>query len=554
MPKPKSFQLVSSAMIVFFILFPFAGQASIKDKTEKRPDIITIDLGPERSQNEMPGVTFLHGLHTQSLDQQCAACHDENKGRLNVSFIPGDQRPSMEVYHEKCIACHVDKKAARDPSGPMVDQCGACHVRNPSVVSSGEKVKFDKSLHFVHVNSGKISSDKVSSDKIGGTARGDQDNCSACHHQYDESKKELVYEKGEEESCAYCHSTGDTVLANGDQINGKRVKNIRQASHKSCVACHQEIKAQNGSPGPVLCAGCHDGRKQAQMASARLEKNPIIPRLKRNQPDQVLLTPWEKEMKDPSPFMPAVAFDHKGHEAQTQSCQSCHHDTLKKCSECHTPGGGEEKGGFVSLSSAMHSAQAGQSCMGCHKKLTTAPECAGCHTRMPTRAKKDSASCTACHNVQPDQYRTAQDFSRVAAETVSARSQKYTKILADKIPETVVIEDLSAEYEPSRFPHGKVVRAILEKTEKSSLAKTFHRNQAGLCMGCHHNSPGSLEPPKCGSCHDTNYDTKGPVSGSDFAKPSLKGAFHGQCITCHQEMKVTQVLATDCVKCHELKK
>jgi len=535
MPILKSFQLLSSAMIVFFILSPFAGQASIKAKGEKRPDVITIDLGPEQSQEEMAGVTFLHGLHTQSLDLQCAVCHDENKGRMNFSFTPGNQVPTMEAYHDKCIACHVDRKAVKESFGPMADQCGACHIRKPSVVSSGKKVDFDKSLHFVHVNS----------DKIKGTAMGAQDNCSACHHQYDETKKELVYKNGEEESCAYCHRSENTVLANGEPV-----KNIRQASHISCVACHQEIKEKKESAGPVLCAECRHGREQAQMASARREKNPVIPRLKRNQPDQVLLTPWEKEMKDPSPFMPAVAFDHKSHEAQTQSCQSCHHDTLKKCSDCHTPDGGEKKGGFVSLSKAMHSAQAGQSCMGCHKQLTAAPECAGCHAQMPTGAKKDPATCTACHSVQPDQYKQAQDHSQVAAEAVTARSQKYTKVLADKIPETVVIEDLSAEYEPSIFPHGKVVRAILKKAEDSSLARTFHRNQAGLCMGCHHNSPSSLEPPKCGSCHDKN----GPATGSDSAKPGLKGAFHGQCITCHQEMKVTQVLATDCVKCHELKK
>ena len=147
MPKLRSFTLITSAMIVFFLLFPFAGQAGINDKKEKRPDIITIDFGPEQSQNEMPGVTFLHGLHTQSLDQQCAACHDEKQGRPNFSFTPNDQPPSMEAYHDRCIACHVDKKAVKEPYGPMADQCGTCHVRKPAVVSSREKVNFDKSLH-----------------------------------------------------------------------------------------------------------------------------------------------------------------------------------------------------------------------------------------------------------------------------------------------------------------------------------------------------------------------------------------------------------------------
>jgi hypothetical protein len=138
------------------------------------------------------------------------------------------------------------------------------------------------------------------------------------------------------------------------------------------------------------------------------------------------------------------------------------------------------------------------------------------------------------------------DPLQLAKDEVAGRKATYTKVPADKIPETVVIDDLANEYKASEFPHGKVVRAIMERADKSPLARTFHRDQAGLCMGCHHNSPKSLEPPKCASCHSKN----GP--GPD-GRPGLKGAFHGQCITCHQDMKVTSVQATDCVKCHQLK-
>ena len=116
----------------------------------------------------------------------------------------------------------------------------------------------------------------------------------------------------------------------------------------------------------------------------------------------------------------------------------------------------------------------------------------------------------------------------------------------EKIPEKVIIKELANEYQPSEFPHRKVVMAIAERVEKSSMANAFHTDQQTLCMGCHHNSPKSLEPPKCASCHGKSNDI---ASG----KPHLKGAYHGQCITCHQKMEVKQVLATDCIKCHKQK-
>jgi len=346
-----------------------------------------------------------------------------------------------------------------------------------------------------------------------------------------------MYKKGEEGSCAYCHDATPSKLA-----GGKTVKDIRTASHASCVACHEQKVAQKQAAGPVTCAGCHDEKEQA-----KLEKLSTVPRLERNQPDVALLTPQEPGKENQGTFMAAVAFDHKAHEALDISCKTCHHDTLQKCSACHTPDGGEEKGGFVSLAQAMHKTQSNRSCVGCHQQVTTVtPECAGCHAQMPKAAKKDPESCKACHSVDPQMLDAGSDPVMLAKDAVAKRKDTYTKVPADKIPETVVIDDLADTYKASQFPHGKVVRAIMEKADKSALARTFHKDQAGLCMGCHHNSPKSLEPPKCASCHSKN----GP--GPD-GRPGLKGAFHGQCITCHQDMKVTSVQATDCIKCHELK-
>jgi hypothetical protein len=257
------------------------------------------------------------------------------------------------------------------------------------------------------------------------------------------------------------------------------------------------------------------------------------------------MTPWISGSQETKSYMNGVAFDHKSHETKTTSCKACHHETLKKCNDCHKTDGGELKGGFVSLEQAMHTSDSTRSCIGCHKEFTKKPDCAGCHFQAPVK-KDRSDSCKTCHNLQQD-HLLSMEPGKVVRKALTDMSSGYKTIAQDKIPETVVIDVLSKEYMPSQLPHGKMVKAIFQRVEKSDMAKAFHTDQAGLCMGCHHNSPKSLEPPKCASCHSK----KGP--GLD-GRPGLKGAYHGQCITCHQKMQVQSVAATDCVKCHETKK
>ncbi len=226
---------------------------------------------------------------------------------------------------------------------------------------------------------------------------------------------------------------------------------------------------------------------------------------------------------------------------------------MKKCNDCHGVEGGEQKGGFISLEQAMHKQDSNRSCIGCHKDFTKNADCAGCHSLMPVK-NKNPESCKACHSIPVAQLEVAEP-AQVAKKVLTELSSGYKTVKEDKIPETVVIDGLAAEYKPSQFPHRKVVQAIAKRVEKSGMAKAFHTDQAGLCMGCHHNSPKTLEPPKCASCHSKTGS--GLNDGSDNGldgRPGLKGAYHGQCITCHQKMDVKSVAATDCVKCHEEKK
>jgi hypothetical protein len=301
----------------------------------------------------------------------------------------------------------------------------------------------------------------------------------------------------------------------------------------------------------VTCAACH-----GKEAFKGVEKVEDVPRLKRNQPDTVWITGWEsmdlapEELKKmENRFMKPVAFDHKSHETNTDSCKECHHASLEKCSSCHTPSG-DDKGEHVRLDQAMHSKESSRSCMGCHEKETQKSECAGCHFFMSENDFTQS-SCKKCHQAEIKAGELSlldkETKTKMAEKVLEERTDPFTPVEETKIPETVEIGDLSEEYEPSQFPHRKVVFAITERIEENELAGVFHSDGKTLCMGCHHNSPASVNPPACSSCH-------GESTLAENGRPGLKGAYHEQCITCHQKMKMEKVAATDCIKCHKEKK
>ena len=94
-----------------------------------------------------------------------------------------------------------------------------------------------------------------------------------------------------------------------------------------------------------------------------------------------------------------------------------------------------------------------------------------------------------------------------------------------KMDELKNVQDL---YEPVIFSH----RAHAEMSEMS-----------GGCEMCHHyNPPGDVV--SCIKCHE-------PVrQRTDISKPDLKGAYHRQCMDCHQEWDKK----VSCESCHELNK
>lgn len=94
--------------------------------------------------------------------------------------------------------------------------------------------------------------------------------------------------------------------------------------------------------------------------------------------------------------------------------------------------------------------------------------------------------------------------------------------------------------------HGPDV-VILDELEELYLPVPFdHRGHAEMtmmtdgCRVCHHHSPEGSEHPECKSCHEIS------VQREDMRKPSLKAAYHRQCMNCHREWSGE----TKCVLCH----
>ncbi|MEW6443807.1 MAG: sulfate respiration complex hexadecaheme cytochrome HmcA [bacterium] len=466
---------------------------------EVRPDVVRIDTLSAFGDLERPPVAYPHDLHTEALQGEeaaCITCHPLDQGRIDYSRFglleAVDKETATEAYHETCIRCHREKAGAGLESGPVT--CGECHEKRPSLLSSMRPMPFDLSLHRTHTEAVE-----------GG--------CGTCHHSYDEAKQALVYVKGEETSCRDCHRAKEE----------ENRESLSAVSHQGCLGCHQSL----GVP-PTDCQGCHGpgGEKAAEEPEGTF-------RLERGQPDAVLLSASLRE--GPAGEMNTVPFDHKGHEQAAATCRNCHHETWKPCRDCHELRGGA-KGRGVTLERAMHEVDSGRSCVGCHEEEKSAGECAGCHASMEKGLLSDAA-CKGCHR-GPSPDRTGS-----GEPVLSRRPQAPADAFRpEDIPDEIRIDVLSDEYEPAHFPHRQVVATLVDSMKGNGLAAHFHSPQV-MCQGCHHHGPDDGSIPRCGSCHGK------PFSQLNLFMPGLLGAYHRQCIGCHEQMQVENV--SDCTSCHE---
>ncbi len=95
----------------------------------------------------------------------------------------------------------------------------------------------------------------------------------------------------------------------------------------------------------------------------------------------------------------------------------------------------------------------------------------------------------------------------------------------DEGPDIIVMEQLSEYYGPVVFTH--------------KLHASMSQMNGG-CSACHHYSESDETIPPCRECHAVQADQ------ANLKQPSLKGAYHRQCINCHREWEHE----AHCEECH----
>jgi hypothetical protein len=490
--------------LISLSLFSGCGKSDATDVVS-RPDIIELNAMARFGPLNRPVVQFAHDKHTEALSKlgkDCTSCHLTTKnGRLSSKYmrLSDDNRKAvMEIYHDNCLACHKEMDTAAAVRPPLT--CGECHRDEPVFTASHFPMAFDYSLHYRHVLA-------------------NNSDCGLCHHIYDETKRELVYVKGKESSCRDCHRE--------DSANG--VISYPQAAHIACLGCHRRLYQ-----GPLRCFECHDKEHRLSMV---VIKNP--PRIERNQPNFVLISAPMSEIAQSK--MNTVPFAHDAHETFTNTCRDCHHETLRACKDCHTLGG-STAGGGISLQRAMHEMKSPHSCIGCHDRKKSSEPCSGCHALME-QGRLSEHACPICHaGPEPNKLEETRNRYKSLADFKLPPDKTKLTFAAGDIPDTIAISVLKDKYGPARMPHREIIDTLMAVIRDSRIATHFHGQEDVVCQGCHHHTPIGKRPPLCENCHGKPFDE------SNLLIPGLYGAYHRQCIGCHDYMGIE--MPQGCEGCH----
>ncbi len=109
------------------------------------------------------------------------------------------------------------------------------------------------------------------------------------------------------------------------------------------------------------------------------------------------------------------------------------------------------------------------------------------------------------------------------------RKEAAFKHSLKEAPEVLVIDTLADQFNPVVFDHRM----------HASMAQ-----MNGGCTSCHHhNPPGKILA--CSTCHQKGVQRK------DISKPSLKGAYHQLCVSCHRDWNRQWEIKSNCTSCHK---
>ncbi len=473
-----------------------SGAAAGPQAQEEKPAVATLAHEKAFKGLERPPVVFDHDGHTSILgDKSCEKCHhlfDEQEGALvyrqgsessctlcHVLESDGNKPALMDAYHDRCIACHAERRGDGLSAGSVT--CEGCHSKGNEARIMCAPAAFEHALHLAVMET---------------------KGCEECHHVYDEESGATKYVEGDEGPCLRCHfreSGAPPSYMETRTHPGIEVRTLKRAAHGQCLDCHRSMTGSGEAAGPKECAGCH-GKKTRPDAAAH---KPVFPAIQ-GKTDSV-------EMRLAGGVMPAVTFDHKGHESRTEKCMGCHRLHIgalnrfdenfslshKICHQCHAASGLKMKG-------ASH----GPGHASVYHDKKSPFSCIGCHNLKEGEGPKALAPCAACHKG------TAGDSA------VASKPPEWD----DKGPELVIIDQYSDKFDAVAFPHS------------------FHSEMMGDCVECHHYNPDN-KATRCSVCHvRALFDLKKPH------KPGIVGAYHQRCMGCHREMGTGP---HQCVECHK---
>lgn len=146
-----------------------------------------------------------------------------------------------------------------------------------------------------------------------------------------------------------------------------------------------------------------------------------------------------------------------------------------------------------------------------------------CRSEAQTGQSQNDWKCESCHICKKPSF--ANPCLRPCPRHFGKNQQAME---SDEGPNVITLNELEKVYEAVVFSHK------------------LHAHMTELgdgCVSCHHYTPTDQSHPPCKECHDPK------VASASLEKPGLKGAYHRQCMGCHQEWSSEQ----DCEICHAMK-
>ncbi len=472
----------------------------------------------------------------------CEACHKA------VFAMPGyAHKPRRKTFlglSQTCTECHENVHGSEE-----LGDCLQCHGQTAFKPAVG----FDHDAHFpltgghaaVECKACHVSSGELSFKDVRGTS------CAECHespHRTDWGKKcedchdadaaawstaasdfppALHAQSGfalehphDKQDCGACHTSG---LAYSDRFR----KPARAAN--DCRACHADVHAGQFSERHDSCRDCH-AKTHFQPSEFGLDRH--------------------------------TSFPLSGAHAAAE-CRACHRKedgvqrfvgTPRRCADCHED---------------VHAGQFEDSCSTCHTEERFRPSTIGLaeHSSFALKGAHATASCDACHTLDPHGVRRFRDTPRsCSACHDDPHAGQFKSACSDCHNERSFRPSGFGRAEHSSFPlegaHDAVACIACHKAGPTGVRKFV--GTPTKCSACHENPHGEqfTTTPSvtddCTACHEAGSSSFAIRPFDHKARTGyalLGGHAKARCDQCHRSPKPGQPrryrsTPKDCASCH----